>query len=551
MFFYILVAILSGLETSAYPHISHPTEIVSSVTIADNSTARSSTTIDITNLPPEVFEANPGLDNAVANDGRDDSTTIQAAINWLTAESRADTTATLYIPEGVFDLAKTLNVNRANIVFKGAGRGRTVLQNRSSFKVGTQGLPDGETVFDSIDQNAYLFSLKKTANNVSFTNMTLTGPEIHGAIFSGRNQGLVLKNLEFKDFLWSSVRLFQVKNATIHDNIFIDAGGQGHGDSGITSGSIFATYLKDSEIYNNDISKSGQRNINVYGIKGRQFRNVRISNNSIKTDFSIELPFENDRFVEIDHNYLSGTISIPKFGGGNIPEDGFTFHIHHNYFTSSYSLEWARNGAEINNNVFVFDTGKDHGNLISNFGEEPANGPTKFHNNLIVNPGRGVVWHKGIYNNFSFYNNEVIANQTETPRKAGLFGFHKKTDFSTIEIKDNLIRVNGISRPLMRNQDSYRAVIENNKLINIADVNDFNNPETGSPQGLLEPLNFRVGVNGEFTVNGTELSATHSETTTAMSQDDPGMPGSPRGRQWSPRQFVASWLKWVGAMVTG
>ncbi|MEM1252324.1 MAG: right-handed parallel beta-helix repeat-containing protein [Cyanobacteria bacterium P01_H01_bin.21] len=461
-------------------------------------------TIDITDLPTEILQANPGVDSAVANDGVDDAAAIRAVVNWAAAERKdgASDQLTIYIPEGTFDLAETVRVNTTDVILKGAGQGRTVLQNADDFRVGTAGLPDEEIDFKSIDQKAYLLYLNRDADDVTVTDMTLTGPNVHGGILSDGTHNLVIKNLELNNFLWSSIRLFSVRDAKIHDNVFIDAGGR---VNGITGGSIFATYLKSSEIYNNDISESGIRGGEVYGIKGREFRNTRIYNNTISASFAIELPFEHDRFVEIDHNYLDGVVSLPRLGGGGVPKDGYTFHIHHNYFTRSYALEWARNGVEVNHNVFAFDTDQDNGNLITNFSEKPAKGPTKFHNNLILNPGRGVVWHKSIYNNFSFYNNTVIANETVNSRADGLFGFHEKTDFSTIEIRDNVIEVNGLSRPLMRNQASYDAVIKNNQLSNISDVDSFDNPDTGAPQGVTESLQFRVGANGELAVNGAEI----------------------------------------------
>lgn len=515
MLFYTPVTDVSGLGTLTDTAITSGNTIVagvSSVAVNDKNKASDDaiTTIDITNLPKKIFEANPGLDNAVANDGRDDADTIQAAIQWVQAQQTAGNigATTIYIPEGTFDLAETLKVNTADVTFKGAGIGRTTLQTTNRFKVGTTGLPDGETVVDSVNRSAYLFDLTENADDVSFTGMTLTGPDIHGAIFGNRTHDLTISNIEFNNFLWSAVRLFSASDVKIQDNTFIDAGGQAEGDSGVTGGSIFATYLKDSEISHNHISKSEEREGNVYGIKGRQFKDTRIHNNTIRTNFAIELPFEHDSFVEIDHNFLGGVISVPKFAGGKVPEDGFTFHIHHNYFNKSYSLEWARNGAEVNHNVFAFDPEKDNGNLISNFDVEPAQGPTKFHNNIILNPGRGIAWHKGVYNNFAFYNNEVIANKTVTPRKDGLFGFNPDTDFSTIEIRDNVIKAKGTSRPLMRNQASYDAVIKNNDLTNISDANRFDNPRTSAPQGLLEPLLFKVGVRGEFTVDGPKFTPT-------------------------------------------
>lgn len=470
------------------------------------------THINITNLPQEILDANPDISNAVANDGQNDADAIQAAIDYVVAQRAEGFTgeATIYLPKGVFNLANTIDIDISGITLEGEGIGVSVLQNDDTFQVGTEGLPDSGTDFNSVNREAYLFDLDENADNVTFTNMTLSGPEIHGAILGFRADGLDISGVEFNNFVWSSLRLFNLNNAAIHDNIFMDAGGQANGNSGVTGGSIYASYLENSEIYNNDISRSGEREGNVYGIKGRQFRNTRIHYNTINTNFAIELPFENDEFVEIDHNFLDGVVSIPKFGGGVVPDNGFTFHIHHNYFTQSYSLELPRNGTEIDHNVFVFDPAEDKGNLMAKFGQEPAPGPTQFHNNLILNPGRGIFWSDGVYNNLSFYNNEVIANETATPRTEGLFGFNSKTDFSTIEIKDNIIKVNGLSRPLVRNEASYSAVIKNNTLINISDAGKFSNPHTGEPRGLLEPLLFQVGVEGEFTVEGADIKVNNA-----------------------------------------
>ena len=206
-------------------------------------------TLDITNLPETIFVDHPGLDNAVANDGKDDAATIQTVLKWLDTNRSQSQATTIYIPEGVFDLAKTIRVTTANVTFQGANQERTVLRPSRSFKVGTQRLPDGETVFEEINQNAYLFAVKDDANNTTFESMTMRGANIHGAIFSGRNNGLNVNGLELNNFLWSSIRLFEVRNAKIYNNVLIDAGGQSEGNSGITGGAIFATYLKNSEIY--------------------------------------------------------------------------------------------------------------------------------------------------------------------------------------------------------------------------------------------------------------------------------------------------------------
>ena len=48
---------------------------------------------------------------------------------------------------------------------------------------------------------------------------------------------------------------------------------------------------------------------------------------------------------------------------------------------------------------------------------------------------------------------------TATPRTDGLFGLNRKSDFSTIQIVDNIIECRGQPRPLLRNDASYGATI--------------------------------------------------------------------------------------------
>ena len=218
-------------------------------------------------------------------------------------------------------------------------------------------------------------------------------------------------------------------------------------------------------------------------------------------NFSIEFPFEGaDRF-EIDHNILHGVVSIPKYAGGKVPESGRTYHVHHNYFTTSYAIEFVRNGVEIDHNLFDFDVEQDGGNLISAFGRAPATGPALFHNNLVSNPGRGVIWINEPYDNLTVRNNHIISRTTATPRKDGLFGLNGKSDFSTIRIVDNIIECRGQPRPLLRNDASYGATIRNNRLANVADTDRYENPQTDAKPGLEEPLAFRCDAQGELTVD--------------------------------------------------
>ena len=181
--------------------------------------------------------------------------------------------------------------------------------------------------------------------------------------------------------------------------------------------------------------------------------------------------------MEIDHNVCHGAISIPKHAGGRVPESGRTFRIHHNYLRAGYSIEFVRNGVEVDHNFFDFDVEKDGGNLISGFGKASAPGPATFHNNLVNNPGRGVIWINAPYDHLTVRNNHVIARTTATPRRDGLIGLSRMSDFATIRIADNLIECRGIPRPLLRNQESYGATIANNRLVNISDHDRYANPK--------------------------------------------------------------------------
>ncbi|MEZ6141794.1 MAG: right-handed parallel beta-helix repeat-containing protein [Zavarzinella sp.] len=249
-----------------------------------------------------------------------------------------------------------------------------------------------------------------------------------------------------------------------------------------------------------------EKGYEYYGIKVRQAKRCRMHHNTIEVNFSMEFPFKNDEDNEIDHNVLHGTISIPKYAGGAVPKSGKTFHIHHNWFRDSYSIEFVRNGVEIDHNLFDFDLKKDHGNLISGFGQAAAKGPATFHHNLVNNPGRGVIWINEVYNYLAVRNNHIRTQTTATPRKEGLFGFNKESDFSTIEISDNIIECIGESRPLLRNEASYLAKIENNRLSNVADSGKYENKKLNRPVGPGTATPFRCGVAGEYLVDGWKVS---------------------------------------------
>ncbi len=341
--------------------------------------------------------------------------------------------------------------------------------------------------------------------------MTLTGPQLHGAIYGWENSAIHLHDLRIEKFMYAGVRSYKLSKSRIERCTFVDAGerwesGKPGLKGGITGGGIFAIWISDTEITNNRfLDTRSAPNKHYYGIKGRQGKRLKIHHNTIETDFSIEFPFENDEDVEISHNILPGTVSIPKHAGGPVPPGGRTFHIHHNYFRDSYSIEFVRNGVEISHNLFDFDLEKDQGNLISGFGGVATDGPTLFHNNLVSNPGRGVIWINEPINNLIVRNNHVIARTTATPRTEGLFGFHRDSDFSTHVYENNIMECEGEARPLFRNDESDKAIVRNNQLVNISDTQRYDNPMGGAKPGLEEPLEFSCGVDGEMKISGWEV----------------------------------------------
>lgn len=437
-------------------------------------------------------------------------TTVAALV---TAVNNGTANSTVNVGAGTFQLTAPL-IPKAGMKIIGTGMNQTILINASSWVPSTTALPEGGTDATKIVTGAYLFSLTSNTNGIEISNMTLKGPQLHGALYGYNNDNLRLYNLKIQDFLWSGIRTFAMDGAQIRDCEFIDAGGRWNAGSpgttgGTTGGAIYATWMKTSEIWNNRFTRvqTGGEN-NFYGIKGREGKNSSIHHNTINVDFAIEFPFENDHTMQIYQNVCRGAISIPKSAGGVFPSGGYAFRIRNNYFSDSYALEWPRNGTEVDHNLFDFSLSDDSGNLISGFGSAAAGGPGTFHNNLVKNPGRGVYWVNEIFNNMVFRNNHIITNTTVTPRTEGLFGFNSGCNFSTITIKDNIIECIGQARPLVRNTASNSAFIQNNTLTNVSDTANYANASTSAVRGLEAPLSFTCGVNNESTVNGWNFGPT-------------------------------------------
>ncbi|MEO0531881.1 MAG: hypothetical protein AAF266_15100, partial [Planctomycetota bacterium] len=334
---------------------------------------------------------------------------------------------TVTIAAGTYELAAPLKP-KAGMSILGAGAGQTVITASPSFVPTDATIRDTGVDANRIDTSAYLFSPDFGTDGLTIAGMTMSAPNLHGAYFGDNTDDLVLRDNEFNGFRWSAVRTFRVNNGKIHNNAFIDAGNRTGITTGGAGGAIFNTFFAGNEdgmneVYNNRFTKTEGYVGNYFGIKGRQFRDTRIYNNTIDTSFAIELPFENDFGVEVTGNFLDGVVSIPKGGDGTEPQAaggvdrpvGEGVAIQNNYFTRAYSIEGPRKGVLIDDNLFDFAADDDGGNLIANFGSNSTTGtpgPLAFTNNRVSNPGRGIFWTNIVHNHLTFANNHIVADET-------------------------------------------------------------------------------------------------------------------------------------------
>ena len=151
--------------------------------------------------------------------------------SWLPLLARADQTvsnsaalaaavrdgaegAVIEIAAGTYELAAPLEP-KARMTLKGAGRDKTILTHVAAWKPATTTLPDPEMTTKGLDTQAYLIRLKDKAAGITISDLTLRGPQLHGAIFGWENADLHLHHLRIQETLWSGIRTFLMKGAKI------------------------------------------------------------------------------------------------------------------------------------------------------------------------------------------------------------------------------------------------------------------------------------------------------------------------------------------------
>lgn len=182
----------------------------------------------------------------------------------------------------------------------------------------------------------YLLFLQK-AKNVTIRNLALgSKPEhrITGALLCRGSEDIIIHDLHVHDFRWAGLAFEGTTRLNVHDCTIENASTEKHR---YHNGLIQTRWIKQSEIHHNQIVSSEGGG---YGYKGSGHRGVRLHHNYIDIGggFAIESAHENEFGLEIDHNYLTRCISVPKSGQGADPtKEGhdYSVWIHHNILTDS------------------------------------------------------------------------------------------------------------------------------------------------------------------------------------------------------------------------
>jgi hypothetical protein len=229
--------------------------------------------------------------------------------------------------------------------------------------------------------------------------------QITGAVYCRDGTNIRMDQLYIHDFRWNGIRVEFSSQVEIAHCIIENASTQKLPSR--EGGLIRSRWLSKSRIHHNRIIA---RETIGYGYKGGGHRDFRFDHNYVDTQyFAFESPFENEFGVEIDHNRLTRCISIPKPGQGADPaKEGFefSFRIHHNILSDSYTIEGPRNHLRVDHNwISVENPG---GRIYTQHGGR-SNGPVWIHHNVIENVDRAFVWmNEGLAENIQIFNNTVF-----------------------------------------------------------------------------------------------------------------------------------------------
>lgn len=393
-------------------------------------------------------------------------------LSWETAWSTLDY-ASRHVPEGshTIQLGEGLFVEtqtawlRSGMTIAGINRNG---ENKTQI-IASRDWPKSESAHrGNFPVEEYLISAQNI-EDVTIRDISLASyPEhrIAGALFAKQVKHLDIFNVEVNDFRWAGFNIERAAGLSIHNNNLTNASLEKHN---VFGGLIRTRWIKHSEIYNNAFRSTIKGG---YGYEGAGHENVRLHHNvfDIKGGFSIEIAHENEFGVEIDNNIINRTISVPKSGQGQNPNNRgyeYSIWIHHNYLADSYTIEGPRNHLRISHNYANLQ--RTGGRFYTHHGGR-NNGPIWIERNVVENVDRALVWmNRGLAENIFVYNNTVCLADAGN-RASAVLGAPNENRLNNWVFKNNIvIAPENQPRRLFNRGISNKVIATDNVVVNLID----------------------------------------------------------------------------------
>ena len=370
----------------------------------------------------------------VSIDGKDEASRDgkSAATAWKTLAFTCDRVPagahTIQLGVGTFTESRTA-FPKSGMTIQGQGNA-TVLQPVSTWPKATS----PRTA--DVKKQALIAILKQ--RNCTLRNFGLhckTNQRLSIGVHATTANGLKIERVAFSEFRWTGLQIQHTAQATVSYCRFHNCSTEKDRWHG---GALTSKWIKHSEIHHNLITSDTGGG---YGYKAGGHERLNFHHNVIELDtnaFAFESAHEHEFGVEIHHNYFNRCTSIPKGGQSSDPatrDCKYSFWIHDNLLTDSYTVEGPRNHLRMERNHIRIE--KPNGRVYTHHGGR-NNGPIWIHHNLIENVDRAVIWmNNGLAENIHFYNNTVTC-AVAGKRKGSLLGAYTAERLNGWMIRNNI-----------------------------------------------------------------------------------------------------------------
>lgn len=392
---------------------------------------------DLPSLSADVFYVNLRGEDSPERDGRKPDSAWRSLAHACSRVPEGE--HVIQLGQGVFEATQTAHL-KSGWTVRGVGRKKqrfTEIRARRDWAL-------SEAPCEGDVDNEFLLVGKKV-RGVTILDLILSSDPEHRITGGLRLKGardVAIRNVGVREFRWTGLELDHCASVEVSGCRIENASTE---KCRFHNGLIKTRWLKHSEIHHNEIvSDVG----GGYGYKGGGHEGVRIHHNYIDVvgGFSIESAHENEYGVEIDHNHATRCISIPKGGQGADPKDrgfAYSFWIHDNYLTDSYTVEGPRNHLRLSHNYIHIQ--KPNGRVYTHHGGK-NHGPIWIHHNVVENVDRGFVWmNRGLAQNIHVHHNTVFLADAGD-RSGSVFGAYSGERLDGWVVHNNIF-VAAWSRP--------------------------------------------------------------------------------------------------------